>query len=123
MALWGGRFEEETDELLRQFGDSIGFDRRLYAADIRGSVVYATTLAQAGLITAEECSELVKGLDQVKAEFASGTFRIEQSDEDIHTAVERRLGELALSEAEGRHPKSRDPAEPRDFPACLGRSE
>jgi argininosuccinate lyase len=94
MALWGGRFEEETDELLRQFGDSIRFDQRLYAADIRGSVVYAATLAQAGLITAEECGELIKGLDQVKAEFESGTFRIEQSDEDIHTAIERRLSEL-----------------------------
>jgi argininosuccinate lyase len=94
MTLWGGRFTEETDELLRRFGDSIGFDRRMYAADVRGSIVYAAELARAGLITDAECDHLLQGLEQVKAEFDTGTFQIQPGDEDIHTAVERRLGEL-----------------------------
>lgn len=95
MTMWGGRFEVETDELMRRFGDSIGFDRRMYGADIRGSVAYARGLARAGLITTEERDQLVAGLEQVRAEFDADTFQVQPGDEDIHTAVERRLGELA----------------------------
>jgi argininosuccinate lyase len=94
MTLWGGRFETGTDELLRRFGDSMAFDRRMYGADVRGSIVYAAELARAGLITDKECDRLLRGLEQVKAEFDAGTFQIQPGDEDIHTAVERRLGEL-----------------------------
>jgi argininosuccinate lyase len=94
MTLWGGRFKTATDELLRQFGDSIAFDQRLYAADVRGSIVYAAELARSGLVTGEECDRLLRGLEQVKAEFDAGTFQIQPGDEDIHTAAERRLGEL-----------------------------
>ncbi len=95
MTLWGGRFEVETDELMRRFGGSIGFDRRMYGADIRGSIAYARGLARAGLITAEERDQLVAGLEQVHAEFDADTFQVQPGDEDIHTAVERQLGELA----------------------------
>jgi len=95
MMLWGGRFTAATDDLVRRFGDSIGFDRRMYGADIRGSMAYAGALAQAGLITDEERGQLVAGLEQVRAEFDAGTFQIQPGDEDIHTAVERRLTELA----------------------------
>jgi argininosuccinate lyase len=94
MTLWGGRFTTATNELMRRFSDSIGFDRRMYGADIRGSVAYAGALARAGLITSEERDQLVAGLEQVRVEFDAGTFRVQESDEDIHTAVERRLGEL-----------------------------
>jgi argininosuccinate lyase len=79
---------------MRRFSDSIGFDRRMYAADIRGSIAYAGALAQAELISAEERDQLAAGLEQVRAEFEVGTFEIKAGDEDIHTAVERRLGEL-----------------------------
>ncbi len=94
MALWGGRFTVETDELMRRFGDSIHFDWRMYAADIRGSIAYARALACAGIITAEERDQLIAGLEQVRAEFEASTFQLQPDDEDIHTAVERRLGEL-----------------------------
>ena len=94
MTLWGGRFATETDEWIRRFNDSIGFDRRMYAADIRGSIAYAGALARAGLITTGERDQLVSGLEQVQAEFDAGTFQVQPGDEDIHTAVERRLGEL-----------------------------
>jgi len=94
MKLWGGRFVTAGDELTQRFGNSINFDRRLYAADIQGSIAYAGALARAGLITAEEREQLVGALEQVRAEFEAGTFQIQPDDEDIHTAVERRLGEL-----------------------------
>jgi len=94
MTLWGGRFEGETDALMRRFNDSFGFDRRLYTADIRGSIAYAGALVRAGLISEGERATLVQGLEQVRAEFDEGTFEVAPGDEDIHTAVERRLGEL-----------------------------
>jgi argininosuccinate lyase len=94
MTLWGGRFETEADALMRRFGDSIRFDRRLYRADIGGSIAYAGALARAGLITRQERDQLVDGLEQVRAEFDDETFEIQPDDEDIHTAVERRLTEL-----------------------------
>jgi argininosuccinate lyase len=94
MTLWGGRFRQPTDALMRRFNDSIAFDQRLYAADIRGSVAYAGALAGAGVISATEHKNLVLGLEQVLSEFVAGTFELKSEDEDIHTAVERRLGEL-----------------------------
>ena len=94
MSMWGGRFGSATDELMKRFNDSISFDQRMVAADIRASIAYAGALVQAKLITAQEHAQLVSGLEQVRTEFASGTFEIVPGDEDIHTAVERRLGEL-----------------------------
>ena len=95
MALWGGRFTTKTDELMQRFNDSISFDLRLYAADIRGSAAYALALERAGLIAAEERAQLVGGLEQVLDEFETGAFELKPGDEDIHTAVERRLEDLA----------------------------
>ncbi len=89
--LWGGRFTGSTDPLMEQFNASISFDQRLWAADIRGSQAYARALAKAGLLTEAEATQLVQGLDAVAAEWASGEFAIEEDDEDIHTANERRL--------------------------------
>jgi argininosuccinate lyase len=94
MTLWGGRFQQPTDALLRRFNDSIAFDQRLYAADIRGSVAYAGALAGAGVVSATEHRQLVLGLEQVLSEFEAGSFKLKSDDEDIHTAVERRLSEL-----------------------------
>lgn len=99
MTLWGGRFTAAPDALLRRFNDSIGFDWQLYAADIRGSCAYAGALTQAGLLTGAERAQLVAGLAQVHAEFEAGSFQLAPGDEDIHTAVERRLGELVGSVA------------------------
>jgi argininosuccinate lyase len=94
MKLWGSRLQKEMDSLMERFNASIGFDRRLWAADIRGSMAYAQALERAGLITTGERDELLHGLEMVQAEFAEGRFQIWPTDEDIHTAVERRLGEL-----------------------------
>jgi len=94
MKLWGGRFEGTPDGLMERFNASIGFDWRLWAADIEGSIAYAKALQRTGLLTAEERDQLIQGLEAVEREFKAGEFDIRTSDEDIHTAVERRLGEL-----------------------------
>jgi argininosuccinate lyase len=94
MSLWGGRFSEPTDADLQALNDSIHFDRRMYAQDIAGSIAYAQAIAAVGVITADEAATIVKGLETVRAEFDTGTFELKPGDEDIHTAVERRLTEL-----------------------------
>jgi argininosuccinate lyase len=94
MSMWGGRFTGEMDEAMRRFNDSFAFDRRLYRADVRGSIAYARALARVGLLTAAERNQIVAGLEQVQAEMESGGFDARPGDEDVHTAVERRLGEL-----------------------------
>jgi len=94
MSLWGGRFSEPSDEELRQLNDSIPFDHILYAEDIEGSMVYARALAGAGVISADEAETIIQGLRQVMEEFDADRFQLAEGDEDIHTAVERRLTEI-----------------------------
>ncbi|MBI9047379.1 MAG: argininosuccinate lyase [Anaerolineaceae bacterium] len=94
MTLWGGRFSEELNELMKQFNDSFQFDKRLYAVDIEGSLAYADALCKIGLLSMAENSEIQKGLIKVRNEFDSGQFEDQPGDEDIHTAVERRLKEI-----------------------------
>ncbi len=101
--LWGGRFAEAIAPDMAAFNDSFAFDRRLYAEDVQGSIAWAQALGAAGLLTAEECAALETGLTQVHAEFAAGSFVPHPSDEDIHTAVERRLGELVGAAARKLH--------------------
>lgn len=92
--LWGGRFSGQADEDLRALNDSLDFDRRMYAQDIAGSIAYARAIAAAGVITPDEADQIIQGLNQVKAEMESGAFVFAPGDEDIHTAVERRLSEI-----------------------------
>jgi argininosuccinate lyase len=94
MTLWGGAFAQPSDADLRTLNDSLRFDRRMYAEDIAGSIAYGRALAACGVLTTEEADVLVRGLEQVRAEFEQGTFAAAAGDEDIHTAVERRLTEL-----------------------------
>lgn len=94
MPLWGGVFDSETDDLVRQLNDSLPFDWRLYADDITGSQAWASALEDAGILTAEERVRISEGLTAVRVEFETGRFSPSPGDEDIHTAVERRLTEL-----------------------------
>jgi argininosuccinate lyase len=93
--LWGGRFSKPTDSLVHQFNASIGFDARLYDEDIRGSQAWARALAKAAVLTSAEAETIVMHLEEIRAEFENGIFDFAPGDEDIHTAVERRLLELA----------------------------
>ncbi|MFN2199856.1 MAG: argininosuccinate lyase [Caldilineaceae bacterium] len=92
--LWGGRFTGKTDPLMEAFNASIGFDRRLWEADIIGSQAYARALARADIISDRESDQIVDGLGKVADEWKEGRFEITPVDEDIHTANERRLTEL-----------------------------
>ena len=94
MTLWGGRFESKVDPLAMQLNASLSVDQRLWDVDIRGSVAWARALAKAQVITDTEASALCQGLQAVWAEFNAGTFVFAPNDEDIHTAVERRLSEI-----------------------------
>jgi argininosuccinate lyase len=91
--LWGGRFSGPPDELLRRFGDSLPFDLRLAAVDVRGSIAYAGALERAGAIDGAERAELAAGLEAVGAALAAGSFAPGPGDEDVHTVVERLLTE------------------------------
>jgi argininosuccinate lyase len=94
MTLWGGRFSEPTNDDLRKLNDSLPYDQRLAAQDIRGSIAYARAIQMAGVITPLEAEQIVDGLYRVRNEIESGIFDFKPGDEDIHTAVERRLTEL-----------------------------
>ncbi len=97
MPLWGGRFKKDTDPLAQRFNASLNFDKRLYAEDITASIAWAHGLHDAGVITNAEAGSIVAALKQVRAEFDAGTFEFHELDEDIHTAVERRLTEIVGS--------------------------
>lgn len=93
--LWGGRFTGGLDPLMVAYNESIYHDRAFYAQDIAGSVAYARQNAKLGILTQDEFAAIEKGFAQVKEEWASGRFEIRPGvDEDIHTANERRLGEI-----------------------------
>lgn len=94
MVLWGGRFAGSADEALRRLNDSLPFDQRMALQDVAGSIAYARAIGRAGVISADESAQIVAGLEQVREEFLAGTFVFSAHDEDIHTAVERRLTEL-----------------------------
>ena len=94
MTLWSGRFRAGLDSLASVLNNSLPVDKRLFAEDIRGSQAWARALAAAGVITPAEMDTLVNGLQSVLEEMQTGTFQFLEADEDIHTAVERRLTEL-----------------------------
>ena len=94
MTLWGGRFKGELDRQAWALNASLSFDQRLAQQDVRGSLAWARALQQARVLSAEECSQICTGLEAVAQEFRQGIFVFQPADEDIHTAVERRLGEL-----------------------------
>lgn len=93
MTLWGGRFEGSPDQAMWDFTVSTA-DRRLLGVDVQGSLAHVAALAAAGIISTEEAESLTDGLRQIADEASAGTFSWSPSDEDVHTAVERRLGEL-----------------------------
>ena len=92
--LWGGRFDQPTDPRMDQFNKSIAFDARLWKEDIRASQAYAYAICDAGILSEAERDQIIGGLEKVFEEWEDARFDIRPEDEDIHTAVERRLTEL-----------------------------
>ncbi len=92
MKLWGGRFERKTEELVHAFSSSLSFDRRLAPYDVAVSQAHAMALQECGVLSQEEAESILAALQQIKDEIESGSFAF-SGDEDIHTAVERKLVE------------------------------
>ena len=93
--LWHGRFEDGPADELLAFTVSLPFDQRLWPDDLDGSRAHVRGLARAGVLADDEREAVLSALDQVGAELADGSFAFGPGDEDIHTAVERRVTELA----------------------------
>ncbi len=101
--LWGGRFTGGLDPLMVSYNESIYFDRAIYAQDIRGSIAYARANAKIGILTQDEFEAIEKGFGQVLSEWQDDKFEIKPGvDEDIHTANERRLGEIIGTQIAGK---------------------
>lgn len=94
-ALWHGRFSSGPDSSLMAYTESLSFDRRLWADDIAGSKAHVSMLVTVGILTQTDGVAIVNALDQVGDEMASGSFVFEATDEDIHTAIERRVTQIA----------------------------
>ncbi len=88
------RIDNAQDNLFKALNSSIGFDWRLAPYDIAQSIAHAKMLAKCDAISAEDCTHLGKGLNQVGEEFEADEFKFDADDEDIHMAIERRLTEI-----------------------------
>ena len=93
--LWHGRFDRGPAEELLDFTVSLPFDQRLATDDLAGSRAHVRGLVRAGILDREELAVVLAALDRVEEELVSGRFEFRPADEDIHTAVERRVTELA----------------------------
>jgi len=91
--LWGGRFEGETDEGFARYNRSYGFDRRLFEADVRGSLAHNEGLREAGVLEQDEAEAIMAGLLQLlsRAKREGEAFFADESAEDVHSFVEARL--------------------------------
>jgi argininosuccinate lyase len=95
--MWKGRFNKETTGLVQQYGESVSYDWRLYACDIRGSIAHAEALEEAGILSAKELSAIKKGLTAIGKDIEAGNYTFSTALEDIHMNIEseltRRIGE------------------------------
>ncbi|MCH1504347.1 MAG: argininosuccinate lyase [Verrucomicrobiales bacterium] len=89
--MWKGRFQEETTDLMKRFGESISFDWRLYKHDVRASIAHANGLVRAGILKSEEAATIADGLRQIEQEIAEGAFPFSVDLEDIHMNIEKVL--------------------------------
>src|SRR5262245_51747513 len=99
--MWGGRFASGPAAIMEEINASIGFDKKLFAQDIRGSIAHATMLAKQGIISADDKDKIVHGLNTILSEIESGNFEFSRKLEDIHMNVEARLATL-IGPAAGR---------------------
>ena len=92
--MWGGRYKLGPAEIMEKINASIGFDKRLYAQDIAGSMAHADMLIAQRILTPTDGRAIKRGLAKVKAEIESGKFKFSTALEDIHFNVEARLTDL-----------------------------
>ncbi len=93
-SMWGGHFKADPAPLMAQINASVGFDKRLAAHDIAGSVAHARMLAAVGLLSAADCAAILEGLERIRVEIEAGAFTFSSELEDIHLNIESRLTDL-----------------------------
>ena len=91
MKMWAGRTSGEIDDCVNTLNASIGFDKRMYAQDIAGSIAHAAMLGKVGIITQAESEQIGAALAQIADDIASGALKIDETAEDIHMFVEAEL--------------------------------
>ncbi|MDH3815295.1 MAG: argininosuccinate lyase [Acidobacteriota bacterium] len=94
MSLLRGLFDGDEDDLFRVFASSLEMDLWIAEEDIEGSIAHVTTLGEVGVLSSDEAATLVDGLAQILVEFRNGSWTPDESQEDIHMAVEARLTEI-----------------------------
>jgi len=99
--MWGGRFSEKPAAIMQEINASIGFDYKLAAQDIAGSLAHVAMLASTGLVTPEDAEAISRGLIEIRGEIESGAFTFSPELEDIHMNIEARLAVL-IGPAAGR---------------------
>ncbi len=92
-AQWGGRFAAGPSVVMQEINASIGFDRRLWRQDIKGSLAHAAMLARAGIIDNQDEHAIRTGLEAIAAQIEAGQFPFLEALEDIHMNIEARLTE------------------------------
>lgn len=93
--IWKGRFSKETAPEMEKFSHSIEIDKLLYAEDIAVNKAWAQGLNKIGILSKGETDEILTALEEIQEEFSNDSFIIQPGDEDIHSAIERRLTEIA----------------------------
>lgn len=91
--MWDGRFSKPSAKLMEAFNNSLPIDKIFIEEDIAGSKAWSLALEKVGVLTADERTEIHRGLDTLLEKYRAGTLQFSDSDEDIHMAVERLLGE------------------------------
>jgi argininosuccinate lyase len=86
-----GAFDAAVDRRVERFTESISFDQRLYVQDIAGSTAHAQMLADQGILTADECQQIVDALGDIKSKLDDGSFELKTELEDIHMNIEQAL--------------------------------
>ena len=92
-AQWGGRFAAGPSMVMQEINASIGFDRKMWRQDIRGSLAHAAMLVKLGILTVQDQSDIARGLAEIAAEIDAGKFQFDEALEDIHMNIEARLTE------------------------------
>jgi argininosuccinate lyase len=88
---WSGRFGGNTDRRVEEFTESISFDRRLFKQDVQGSIAHARMLLRVGLLTDNECQQIVRILSEIQADIENGHFPFVLEREDVHMHIEAAL--------------------------------
>ncbi len=91
---WSALFSEPMSELVKRYTASVFFDKRLWLADITGSLAHAEMLAAQGIIGAKDLADIQRGMAQIRSEIEAGTFEWKLDLEDVHLNIEARLTQL-----------------------------